>query len=320
MSSQRSVGGAAAQLAAGALAVGAAGALAWGTVVERNMFTVRNETVPVLQPGSRPVTVLHLSDLHLAPFQTNKQDWVRSLVHLEPDLVVSTGDLLGHEDAIGAIAHTLAPFAHVPGVFVHGSNDYYAPVMKNPFTYFTGPSKQTRELARLDTAQLERVLTEDLGWLDLNNKARAIELRGSRFEFFGVNDAHRNWDRLDKLPGNIEELRENVGWQDEEGPEPVTIGVTHAPYQRVLNSFMTHGAELIFAGHTHGGQVNVPGFGALVTNCDLPRDRASGFGVWHHALRTAYLNVSAGLGTSIYAPVRFACKPEAVLLTLTARA
>jgi predicted MPP superfamily phosphohydrolase len=317
LSPRRSVAGAAG-LALGAAAVGA-GAVAWGAVVERNMFTVRSETVPVLRPGSRPVTVLHLSDLHLAPFQTAKQDWVRSLVHLEPDLVVSTGDLLGHEDAVASIAHTLAPFAGVPGVFVHGSNDYYAPVAKNPFTYFTGPSKQRVEPPKLDTAALEAVLRDELGWLDLNNAARAIELRGSRFEFFGVNDAHRKWDRLDRLPGNIEELRENVGWQDEEGPEPLTIGVTHAPYQRVLNSFVTHGAELIFAGHTHGGQVCVPGVGALVTNCDLPRDRASGLSVWNHALHSAYLNVSAGLGTSIYAPVRFACKPEAVLLTLTAR-
>ena len=87
----------------------------------------------------------------------------------------------------------------------------------------------------------------------------------------------------------------------------------------MLNSFVTHGAELIFAGHTHGGQVCVPGLPALVTNCDIPREQAKGLSVWHHARRAAYLNVCAGLGTSIYAPVRFACPPEAVVVTLTAR-
>jgi uncharacterized protein len=115
----------------------------------------------------------------------------------------------------------------------------------------------------------------------------------------------------------MDDMRENVGWRDEEGPDPVTIGLTHAPYQRVLNSFVNYGADVIFAGHTHGGQVRVPGIGALVTNCDLPRDQASGLSLWHHARDTAYLNVSAGLGTSIYAPLRFACPPEAVLMTFT---
>ena len=142
-------------------------------------------------------------------------------------------------------------------------------------------------------------------------------MNGSRLEFFGVNDAHRGWARLDKIPGALDELRENVGWQDEDGPESISIGLTHAPYQRVLNSFTTNGAELIFAGHTHGGQVCIPGYGALITNCDVPRDQVKGLSTWDHALHSSYLEVSAGLGTSIYAPVRFACRPEAVLVTLT---
>jgi predicted MPP superfamily phosphohydrolase len=85
----------------------------------------------------------------------------------------------------------------------------------------------------------------------------------------------------------------------------------------VLDAFVTYGAKAIFAGHTHGGQVRVPGLPALVTNSDIPREQAQGVSLWSHAGHTAYLNVSAGLGTSIYAPVRFACPPEAVLVTLT---
>ena len=54
------------------------------------------------------------------------------------------------------------------------------------------------------------------------------------------------------------------------------LGVTHAPYLRVLDAMAADGAELILAGHTHGGQVYLPGFGTLVTNCDLDRARARG--------------------------------------------
>ena len=299
-------------------AVGAA-ALAWGTLVERNRFTIRHEVLPVLDPGARDVTVLHLADIHMAPWQRRKQDWIRSLARVEPHLVVNTGDNLGHVDGLDGLEYALEPFRGVAGVFVNGSNDYFGPQAKNPLGYFGGPSGRPQKAASLDTAALETYFEDSLGWLSLNNAARAIEIRGSRLEFFGVNDAHRGWDRLDRLPGAIEEMRENVGWQDDRtGPQAVPIAVTHAPYRRVLDSFVTNGAEVIFAGHTHGGQVRIPGLPALVTNCDIPREQAQGLSLWRHARHAAYLNVSAGIGTSIYAPVRFACPPEAVVVTLTA--
>ena len=304
--------------ALGAAAAVGVGAFAWGTLVERNRFMVRHEVLPVLDPGARSLTVLHLADLHLAPWQHAKQEWVRSLADYEPDLVINTGDNFGHEDAQEALEYTLAPFAGA-GVFVNGSNDYAGPSFKNPVRYFTGPSKHKKKSVVLDTPRMENFFENELGWLSLNNTARAMTIKGSQLEFFGVNDAHRGWDRLGALPGAIEDMRENVEWPEGNGaPESISIGVTHAPYQRVLNSFVNNGADVIFAGHTHGGQVRVPGLPALVTNCDIPRDQAQGLSVWHNARRAAYLNVSAGIGTSIYAPFRFACRPEAVLVTLTA--
>jgi len=306
----------------GVVAAAGAAAFAYGSLVERNAFTVRHETLPILDVGARSLTVLHISDLHMAPWQYNKQEWVRSLAMFEPDLVINTGDNLGHEEGLSGIRHALEPFRGIPGVFVYGSNDYYGPTFKNPLKYFKSPSSNHtfREADTLDIDAMERFFEDSLGWLDLNNTARALLLKGSRLEFVGTNDAHRQWDALEKLPGAIDDMRENVAWQDDRnGPEVVTVGVTHAPYQRVLDAFVTYGADAIFAGHTHGGQVRIPGMPALVTNCDIPRAQASGLSHWTHAQRAAYLNVSAGLGTSIYAPVRFACKPEAVLVTLTAR-
>ncbi len=317
MSVARRSGAGAAGATLGAVALAGAAAFAWGSLVERNRYTIRHEFVPVLPAGSRSVTALHLSDIHLAPWQHGKQDWIRALASLEPDLIVNTGDNLGHPDAVDALQYTLEPFAGIPGVFVNGSNDYFGPSPKNPFAYFTGPSGRAVRSDRLDTPRLEKYFTDTLGWRNLNNAASAANIQGVDFEFFGTNDAHRNWDDLPALPGLIDSLREEASWQDN-SDRPVAIGVTHAPYQRVLNAFVTNGADVIFAGHTHGGQVRIPGLPALVTNCDIPRDQAQGLSTWHHARRTAYLNVSAGLGTSIYAPVRFACPPEAVLVTLTA--
>jgi len=311
-----------------ALAIGAAGAatLAWGVLVERKRWTLRRVEVPVLPAGSSPIKVLHLSDLHMAPWQREKQAWVRSLAALEPDLVVDTGDNLGHERGIEGIRAAFEPFRGVPGVFVNGSNDYFGPVLKNPFLYFTGPSGHVPRSKRLDIAELHAYFAE-LGWQDLDNTATTLDLLGTHFEFFGVDDPHKGFDRLDLITGAIDDLRADDPIADDSWPDAasgtparptVTVGVTHAPYQRVLNSFVNHGAQLMLAGHTHGGQVCVPGFGALVTNCDIPRAQVKGLSVWRHGLRSAFLNVSAGLGTSIYAPVRIACPPEATLVTLVA--
>jgi predicted MPP superfamily phosphohydrolase len=98
------------------------------------------------------------------------------------------------------------------------------------------------------------------------------------------------------------------------------IGITHAPYMRVIESMTANGAQLIFAGHTHGGQVRLPIIGALTTNCDLPNKFARGTSAWQFEGKQSILNVCAGLGHSIFAPVRFFCRPEVRLLTLVAKA
>jgi len=310
-------------VALGLTATAGLGALAWGVLVERTRWAIRQEILPVLAPGARPITLLHLTDLHMAPWQRGKQDFVRSLARLEPDLIIDTGDNLGHPGGNAGIERAFERFRGIPGVFVHGSNDYVGPVLKNPLAYLARPAHDdtpardgARRGERLDTAGMERFFIEELGWLDLNNTARGIEVRGTRIELIGTGDAHHHRDRADLLPGAIEQLREEVEWSETSHERVLTIGITHAPYRRVLDALANLGADLLVAGHTHGGQVRIPGLPALVTNCDLPRSQAQGVSRWRAPGGTAWLEVSAGLGTSITAPVRFACPPEAVVLTL----
>lgn len=294
--------------------VGAAGVAAavWGIGIERYLFTVREVTAPALSPGSRPIRVLHVSDAHMAPWQHRKQAWLASLAELEPDLIVNTGDNLGHRDGLVGIRRAFAPLAGIPGVFVHGSNDVHAPSPRNPFKYFSGPSKKVREPERLDTGGMDCFFTDELGWRAVNNAAVRLEVAGNTLDVFGVDDAHRDWDELGVLPEALSALGERPAGGS-------VLGVTHAPYQRVLNSFVDLGADAVFGGHTHGGQVCLPGYGTIVANCDIPLKQAKGLSTWSHKGRTVPLNVSAGVGHSVYAPVRFACRPEVTLLTLTAR-
>ncbi len=83
----------------GLAAVGAAG-IGYASLIERNAFTLRRFSVPVLPVGARPLRVLHLSDLHLMPNQRRKIEWVRGLAALQPDLVVDTGDNIAHRDSV----------------------------------------------------------------------------------------------------------------------------------------------------------------------------------------------------------------------------
>lgn len=302
--------------AAGAVAVSAA---VWGTCIERFLFTVRRHELALLPAGSPSVTVLHLSDAHMAPWQHRKQEWIAELAeHVQPDLVVNTGDNLGHAEGLRGISTAFAPLRGVPGLFVHGSNDKVGPSARNPLRYFQGPSERPYRGELLDTAAMDAYFTDELGWTDLDNTAADITAAGLRIDAFGVDDAHRDWDDLDALPERLDAVRRRPLFA-RSAPTALTLGVTHAPYRRVLDRFVNLGADMIFAGHTHGGQVRVPfSRSALVANCDIPLDQARGLSTWSSAERVVPLNVSAGLGHSIYAPVRFGCRPEASVLTLRA--
>ena len=304
--------GAARAAATTVVAAGAAAAV-WGVGIERHLFTLRTATLPLLPPGTRDLTVLHLSDLHMAPWQRQKQRFVRELADLEPDLVVNTGDNLGHPLGLLGIKAALEPFRGVPGLYVWGSNDYWAPQPKNPLMYFGGPSEALKQPTPLDTEALGAHL-DALGWTSLNNRTARLVVHGVPIDCFGTDDPHREYDDLAALTPGLRGLRAR------KVAAAFSLGVTHAPYRRILDAFVDRGADLVLAGHTHGGQVCVPGYGALVTNCDIPRQQVKGVSEWTHEGRTAALEVSAGLGTSIWAPVRFACRPEATLLTLTAAA
>lgn len=288
-------------------AAGSAG-IVYGVAETRN-FVLRTASAEVLPPGADPVRVLHISDLHLTPRQRRKHDWVRGLARLKPDLVVSTGDNLAHLDAVPSVLSAYGELLDRPGVFVLGSNDYFAPAPKNPFMYLMqDKGKRNTALPPLPWGDLVDGFRSH-GWVDLTNRRENLKVGDLEIAFAGVDDPHLRYDRLSTVAGPADAAAD------------ARIAVTHAPYLRVLDQFAADGYDITFAGHTHGGQIALPFKGAIVTNCDLEPARAKGL---HRHPPTSlpgdpganWLHVSAGLGTSPYAQVRFCCRPEATLLTL----
>lgn len=280
----------------------AALAIGYASIVERNAFLVREVTMPVLNPGSSPLRVLHISDIHMRPQQRYKQAWLRRLAGWEPDLVVNTGDNLAHPRAVPAVVQSLGDLLSVPGVFVFGSNDYFGPRLKNPAHYVTNPAHRVYG-APLPWQDLRAAFAER-GWLDLTHNRREVEVAGLRIAAAGVDDPHIGRDRYETIAGPASPAAD------------LRLGLTHSPEPRVLDRFAADGYQLVMAGHTHGGQVCLPFYGPLVgTNCGLDRSRVKGASRWGAQMR---LHVSAGIGTSPFAPARLCCRPEATLLTLVA--
>ncbi|UIX32121.1 metallophosphoesterase [Streptomyces sp. GQFP] len=296
----------------GITAVAAAG-LAYSVGFEARFFRLRRVTVPVLPAGMRPLRVLQVSDIHMVGGQYKKQRWLRSLAGLRPDFVINTGDNLSDPEGVPEVLDALGPLMEFPGAYVFGSNDYYGPTPRNPARYLVekiqgkhglngnapavnvihNPWEQLRD--GFDTA----------GWLNLTNTRGTLKIDGMSVELTGLDDPHIKRDRYEEVAGGPSSSSD------------ISLAVVHAPYLRVLDAFTADAYPLTLAGHTHGGQLCIPFYGALVTNCDLDTDRVKGLSTHTAEGRTSYLHVSAGCGANRYTPARFACPPEATLLTLT---
>jgi uncharacterized protein len=284
-------------------AIGVVAGAVYAVGIERHWWAVRRFDVPCLPSGSAPIKVLHVSDIHFRNGQGLKKRFLKSLASEQPDLIVATGDLLGDPVSARGIVDALSPIqARIGKLVVLGSNDYFSPVLKNPLNYFKRrtPAKVGRGKHGGDNPWREMVsMLEKDGWTYLSNETTEIPLAdGSLIDVVGLDDAH-----IGRADPSVASPRTGDGFR---------LAVVHSPDS--IKDLVFKEYDLILAGHTHGGQVCLPGYGALVTNCDIPREWAKGL----HRSGRSWIHVSAGLGTSMYAPYRFACRPEVSVLTLTA--
>jgi predicted MPP superfamily phosphohydrolase len=270
----------------------------YGVFVERFRYRVLRHRLDILPTApEQPLVVLHLSDLHFVRRDDRKAAFLARLP--TPDVTIVTGDFLAESEAVGtAVEAVRAVRGRLGSWFVLGSNDYFAPKPLNYFAYFRKRRKR-RRARRGRAPELVAALVAD-GWEDLTNVRGDRSLDGVALELLGLDDAHIRRHDLRVAP-----RRDATRFG---------LAVMHSPDSAPEAAAL--GYDLIVAGHTHGGQVRLPGVGALVTNCSLPPRLASGLA----RMGGAVLHTSPGLGTSKYAPVRFWCRPEATLLELAPRA
>ena len=279
--------------------------------IELRAFKLHRVQVPVLEPGTlaragkregEPFRILHVSDFHMLPDQKLKQKWVASLDALNPDLVINTGDNLGSDKAVPSVLAALGPLLNRPGAFVFGTNDYFAPRPVNPLKYLTGKKRKPSRV-ELPWRGMRAAFIEH-GWQDATHARLEFVAGGVKVALSGVDDPHHELEDYSQIAGAPN------------ADADIAIGLSHSPEPHVLDAFAEDGYDLVLSGHTHGGQVCLPGGKAIVTNCGIDRSRASGLSRW---TEKTWLHVSNGLGTSPYAPVRLFCRPSATLIEVVER-
>ncbi|WP_408910415.1 metallophosphoesterase [Corynebacterium amycolatum] len=279
--------------------------------IELRAFKLHRVQVPVLAPGTlaragkregEPFRILHVSDFHMLPDQKLKQKWVASLDALNPDLVINTGDNLGSDKAVPSVLAALGPLLNRPGAFVFGTNDYFAPRPVNPLKYLTGKKRKPSRV-ELPWRGMRAAFIEH-GWQDATHARLEFVAGGVKVALSGVDDPHHELEDYSQIAGAPN------------ADADIAIGLSHSPEPHVLDAFAEDGYDLVLSGHTHGGQVCLPGGKAIVTNCGIDRSRASGLSRW---TEKTWLHVSNGLGTSPYAPVRLFCRPSATLIEVVER-
>jgi predicted MPP superfamily phosphohydrolase len=227
-------------------------------------------TASVLPKTFEHFTILHLSDLH-ADMNPRAMDRVGRLVReLRYDLCVLTGDYRGK--TFGAFEGCLASLCELRKMI---AGDVYG-VLGNHDSILMVPD------------------LEDIGVNMLLNEHVAIHRGGAQIYLAGIDDAH--FYRVD----NIEKAATGIP------DEAFSILLSHTPeiYRQAAHA----GFDLLLSGHTHGGQICLPGGIPIILEADLPR--SMGKGAWRHGNMAGYTSVGAG---SSVVPVRFNCAPEITL-------
>lgn len=268
-----------------ALLLAALGLGTWSVAIEPGMLRERQVDLALARwpEGRAPLRVAFIADLHVgAPHITlaKLDDIVARVNAAAPDLVLIGGDYIAHvlggrAIAPEAIAARLRPLKARLGVFsILGNHDHVG-----------GQGARMRD-----------ALTA-AGIVVLENAARRLDTAEGPLWIVGLDT-----DRTARSDPVFAFRDVPLG-----GAEPVFV-LAHDPG---IFPLLPTGIAAVFAGHTHGGQVRVPGIGALVNASSAPLRHSLGVIREHGRVMV----VTAGIGTSIL-PIRFNCVPEIVVLTI----
>ena len=287
------------------------------------------------EKGEKLLVILHLSDFHLRKTFKGKRlfDFIQTLNNQRYDLILITGDMVENIGNIDYLVEMLSPLKARYGKFaVLGVHDHYH---KAFYEFIKNMFKRKRSYdAANDTEELSRKL-KTIGIDVLNNESRILKMPDGDIgdiEIIGLDelvieklDLKKAFSAIDPLKDG--EIVDNSNYKeissmlfDEDGAcvhrlnkkGILRLALLHTPDSHVLATLYKKDVDIVFAGHTHGGQVRLPLIGAIISGCRIKTRFASGL----FYLKKMVLFISRGLGEGKYSQFRCYCPPEASIITV----
>lgn len=266
----------------------------WVFWIEPNWYLIRRKSFRIKKAIGKPLTILHLSDLHFTKDRFLLGRFFDRLARLDLDFVFVTGDLIDQETGIVPCVANLKKLKPKKGTYVVlGNHDYRQYPHFDPFIWVLTGRSFSRP--RLEVEELKMGL-RGAGFFLLENENRVVPLHeGKEAIVIGLDDPVTGRADLKKAFRGIEN-------------GVLHLALTHTP--KVFPALTQHGVDVAFAGHTHGGQIRVPGYGPLpwVRWREPVVDSTHQFG---------FLGlISRGMGAHPFARLRLFCRPEACLIRI----
>ncbi len=235
--------------------------------------------------------ILHLSDLHLSAPESHKIEFLQRITDADYDLIVFTGDIFENYTGTQYAKDLITRKPRLGAFAVLGNHDYYN------YTWFNKTVGRVNRSFRhprhkRDVTPLIHALSES-GITVLRNSSRMFDAEHTCL--IGID-----------YPGITQEELSALTAQAPEGY--LILSLLHVPKR--LQQLPQAGVHLAFAGHTHGGQIRIPGIGALITDSELPRREASGL----VRREDTIIHVSRGLSADPKTNFRLFCPPAATII------
>ncbi|MFC2145050.1 metallophosphoesterase [Actinomycetota bacterium] len=281
------------------------------------------------------LTILHLSDFHLRKTFKGKKlfDFIQTLKDQKYDLILITGDMVENMSNVDYLIEMLSPLKARFGKFaVLGVHDHYN---KAFYEFIRNMLKRRISYDAInDTKELSRKL-KTIGIDILSNESKILKMPGGDIgdiEIIGLDDPVIKKLDLSKAFSVIDPLKEGDIVDDSNYREisgelfnmdgtyvhrlnsigRLRLALLHTPDSHVLSTLHKKDVDIVFSGHTHGGQVRLPLIGAIISGCRIKTRFASGL----FYLQKMVLYISRGLGEGKYSQFRLYCPPEASIITI----
>lgn len=276
------------------LAILGMGIIAWAHWVEPRWFHLRKEHLKVKKPLKKPLTILHLSDLHFTRPRKVMGKFFDQLSQIDTDFVFVTGDFFDHVSGIEPCLTNLKKLKPRKGIYaILGNHDYrvYPPV--NQWIRMLSGGDHFYERPAEETGALKQALAEAGIKVLINENISVPVEEGEEVTIIGVDDPVSKRADLKKAFRGT-------------GNGALRLTLVHSPV--LFPSLAKWGTDVAFSGHTHGGHIRLPGMGPLPLAYKISPiiDTTHDYGF--------YGIVSRGMGAQDLVRLRFFCRPEAVLV------